>query len=384
METQWKELYQPFVEFKILQDGCSPFVKAMMMPNLLCLYDNLKEFTTKHPEFEPLLPLDPTNMTTIRCFWNGDTDNGFLSQYYPCSLEVGDKHYGSLEEYITALKIKLSKEGFRKEAKHIIRLGCYLKFSQNPELRQRLLDTKSDILTAAGNDQIFSVELAELDDDVPPEENNNLLGICLMSVRDELRCWAPNTKDIKQNQSTHPSVKRNLSTASPPRVNKQKRRKIDEGTIHVWTDGACPKNGSSHAVAGIGVYFSDRDPRNVSQRFEPYEGMRATNQTAELAAAVKAIEICLDHPHVKKICLHTDSKYTIDCATKWIQQWKRNGWMTSKKTPVKNKPLVEKLWKLAMTNQKNVPVEFIHVRGHSGIHGNECADKLAVAACKLQ
>ena len=151
--------------------------------------------------------------------------------------------------------------------------------------------------------------------------------------------------------------------------------------LPVVPDGACPSNGKGD-VAGIGVFFGDDDPRNVSRRFVPYSDMRATNQTAELSAAVEALKICLKQPDVKHILLHTDSMYTINCATRWIKRWKENGWKTANGKPVKNTALIKELWKLAFDNDKDVDVQFIHVRGHSGIYENEQADKLATAACK--
>ncbi|GME97141.1 unnamed protein product [Ambrosiozyma monospora] len=85
----------------------------------------------------------------------------------------------------------------------------------------------------------------------------------------------------------------------------------------------------------------------------------------------------------KKYTIATDSKYSIDCVTKWADSWKKNGWKNSQGKPVQNKEVIQSiLEKKDRLNQiyKNNnwgEVEFKHVKGHAGIHGNEMADQLA-------
>ncbi|BES93577.1 RnaseH [Nesidiocoris tenuis] len=143
----------------------------------------------------------------------------------------------------------------------------------------------------------------------------------------------------------------------------------DDKTVSVYTDGACSSNGRSEAKAGIGVWFSHNHPLNVSA---PVKGA-PTNNTAEIQAARIAITQAAS-AGIKNLAIHTDSKFVIDCITKWIHRWKKNGWKLSTGGPVKNK--VE-LLKLDEAIQSLDSVQWIHVRGHCGNLGNEMADRLA-------
>ncbi|GLG92320.1 Ribonuclease H1 [Gryllus bimaculatus] len=142
----------------------------------------------------------------------------------------------------------------------------------------------------------------------------------------------------------------------------------EDGYVIVYTDGACEKNGRCGAKAGIGVWFGDSHPLNIS---EPVHG-RATNNTAEIQAAVQALEVA-KRAGVKRILVHTDSEFTINCITKWVKKWVKNNWKVASGADVKNK---EDLI-LLLEAMKNIEVKWEHVRGHRGIHGNEMADRLA-------
>ncbi len=138
--------------------------------------------------------------------------------------------------------------------------------------------------------------------------------------------------------------------------------------IVVYTDGACPNNGKKDAIGGVGVWFGDNDSRNVSERLP---GDKQTNQRAEIYATIRALQVLEGTPGVVEIC--TDSMYVINAMTQWIA-----GWMLKKWADVQNADLFQKLQELACKRT----IIWTHVKGHSGIHGNEMADKLAVAGCK--
>jgi ribonuclease HI len=152
-------------------------------------------------------------------------------------------------------------------------------------------------------------------------------------------------------------------------------------TLEIWTDGATSNNGSQDKGsirAGIGVWFGNGDPLNIS---EPFLLENPTNQRAEILAIIRAMEQ-LDAYEVEMevpVVLYTDSKYCQNAYMKWIPNWRKPsvGWKTAKGTPVKNKELLEKMYDL-LTKRK---VTVKHVSGHAGIEGNEEADKLAVAGC---
>ena len=80
--------------------------------------------------------------------------------------------------------------------------------------------------------------------------------------------------------------------------------------IYVFTDGACSNNGKINAKASIGIYFKDNDPRNISRRIKG----KQTNNTAELSAILEVFKICSkDIEDGKKIIIHSDSTYSIQC-----------------------------------------------------------------------
>jgi ribonuclease HI len=104
---------------------------------------------------------------------------------------------------------------------------------------------------------------------------------------------------------------------------------------------------------------------------------KPTNQLAELYAISKALEICLadDKLRKKRILIATDSKYAYNCMKLWIPTWKKNGWIKTDNKPVKHSSLL----KIMDYQREQLNVEFMHVRAHSGLPGNEMADQLAVA-----
>ncbi|XP_014600395.1 PREDICTED: ribonuclease H1 [Polistes canadensis] len=138
----------------------------------------------------------------------------------------------------------------------------------------------------------------------------------------------------------------------------------------VYTDGACSLNGFKGARAGIGVWFPAPHLKhlNISQ---PAIG-KATNNRAEIQAVTMAARQA-KKAGIKKLRICTDSKFLINCITKWMPKWKRNGWLTASKGPVINK---EEL--LEMERElESLQIIWNHVKGHSGVYGNEMADKYA-------
>ncbi len=139
-------------------------------------------------------------------------------------------------------------------------------------------------------------------------------------------------------------------------------------TIEIWTDGACSGN---PGPGGWGVVV--RANGSMSEMFggEP----ATTNNRMELMAAIKALESA---PAGSSVILHTDSQYVKDGLGKWIHGWKRNGWKTADKKPVKN----QELWqRLDAANQLH-KVDWRWVKGHAGDAGNERADTLARRGCE--
>ncbi|KAH6617626.1 ribonuclease H-like domain-containing protein [Chaetomium tenue] len=157
----------------------------------------------------------------------------------------------------------------------------------------------------------------------------------------------------------------------------KKSTKAQNGLVIVYTDGSSLGNGRVGATAGVGVYFGDNDPRNVSERLE---GETQTNQRAELTAILRALEII---DLAQDLEIRTDSKYSIQCVTEWYINWERNGWKT-RSGPVKNQDLVQLVRdKLEEREAKGGRTQFIWVKGHDTDQGNIAADQLAVAGARL-
>ena len=147
----------------------------------------------------------------------------------------------------------------------------------------------------------------------------------------------------------------------------EEEEKIEEEKIEVvYTDGSTSNNGKIHSVGGCGVWFAHNNQRNISEKYN--FDLPATNQKCELYAIYLAIKNTN-----KALKIRTDSKYSINCLTNWYKTWEKNGWVNSNKKPIKNKKLIKMILKV-MINRK---ITFEYVKGHSGVIGNDEADKLA-------
>jgi len=133
--------------------------------------------------------------------------------------------------------------------------------------------------------------------------------------------------------------------------------------VEVYADGACKGNPGR---GGWGAILQSGSLVKELYGGEPH----TTNNRMELTAVIRALE-AMKRPSVVRI--HTDSQYVQKGITAWIHNWKRRGWRTADKTPVKNEDLWRRLDELCAMHR----VEWIWVRGHAGNVGNERADRLA-------
>ncbi|MFY8094099.1 MAG: ribonuclease HI [Niveispirillum sp.] len=133
--------------------------------------------------------------------------------------------------------------------------------------------------------------------------------------------------------------------------------------VDAFTDGACSGN---PGPGGWGVLLRWNGTEKELKGGEP----DTTNNRMELLAAINALE-ALKRP--VPIRLHTDSQYVKNGITTWIHGWKKNGWKTASKDPVKN----EDLWRRLDDLVARHTVEFHWVKGHAGHVENERADQLA-------
>jgi ribonuclease HI len=139
-----------------------------------------------------------------------------------------------------------------------------------------------------------------------------------------------------------------------------------DGTVEIFTDGACSGN------PGPGGWGALLRFRGVEKELSGGENP-TTNNRMELMAAIEALK-ALKRP--ARVRLWTDSVYVRDGITKWIHGWKRSGWKTADKKPVKNVDL----WQALLAAAGPHDVEWRWIKGHAGHVENERADALARGA----
>ena len=139
--------------------------------------------------------------------------------------------------------------------------------------------------------------------------------------------------------------------------------KADAKVVDIYTDGACSGNPGPGGWGALLLYDGHEKELHGGEA-------QTTNNRMELMAAIMALE-SLKRP--VKARLHTDSQYLRGGITQWIHDWKRKGWRTADKKPVKNVDL----WQRLEAALERHDVQWLWVRGHAGHPENERADALA-------
>ena len=139
-------------------------------------------------------------------------------------------------------------------------------------------------------------------------------------------------------------------------------------TVHLFTDGACSGN---PGPGGWGLIL--RHPATGKEIERSGAEANTTNNRMELMAAIEGLAL-LTRPSVVE--LYSDSQYVLKGLKEWLSSWKRRGWKTADKKPVKNVELWQRLDELAQKHD----VRMHWIRGHQGHPENERADRLAVKA----
>jgi ribonuclease HI len=134
-------------------------------------------------------------------------------------------------------------------------------------------------------------------------------------------------------------------------------------TTEIYTDGACRGN---PGPGGWGVLIIAGGHRKTMHGGDPL----TTNNRMELMAAIEALNALKNG---QRVVLHTDSKYVMDGINEWMPNWKKRGWKTAARKPVKNKDLWQTLDEAVARHE----IDWRWVRGHDGNPGNEAADALA-------
>ena len=133
--------------------------------------------------------------------------------------------------------------------------------------------------------------------------------------------------------------------------------------VEIYTDGACRGNPGPGGWGALLVAGKHRKTLHGGER-------ETTNNRMELMAAIEALNALKGSC---KVVLYTDSRYVMDGINDWMPRWKKRGWKTSARKPVKN----QDLWQALDEAIGRHDIEWKWVRGHTGVDGNEAADALA-------
>lgn len=141
--------------------------------------------------------------------------------------------------------------------------------------------------------------------------------------------------------------------------------------VTIFSDGACSGNPGPGGWGAILIYGEHR------LEISGFEA-ETTNQKMEMKAALAALEKLKEPCAVRLV---SDSAYLINGFNqKWLDKWQKNGWQTSKKTPVEN----QELWKALLAQAQKHKIEWVKVKGHAGHPENERCDELAKQAIEAK
>lgn len=169
---------------------------------------------------------------------------------------------------------------------------------------------------------------------------------------------SPVDKEIKQKKAV---IKTNIQD-------------LNFAEINIYCDGACSPN-PGKSGSGIAIYEKEQ----LTQLWYGLHEKHGTNNTAELNALYEALKIA--EKNIKKyktVQILSDSKYSIDCITKWANGWKNKGWTRGKGEDIKNLEIIKSSYYLYQQLKGNLTIS--HVKGHANIEGNELSDRMAVLA----
>lgn len=169
---------------------------------------------------------------------------------------------------------------------------------------------------------------------------------------------------IKYNQKTILDLINNFSTITIESIIKDLSCNIkSQENVYIFSDGGCKENGKKNAKAGYSVYCKEYDIFNKTREIIK----NPSNNVAELSGIRYIFKILSTDENKelfknKNIIIVSDSKYSIDCITKWSNNWIKNGWLNSKKEVVKNKEIIQEI----LEYKKNIfNSEFKHVFSHT-------------------
>lgn len=170
------------------------------------------------------------------------------------------------------------------------------------------------------------------------------------------------------------STKVKPSTKSTYKTNTTNTTSTDNAEIQIYCDGACSPNPGKSGT-GLAVYQHGK----ISALYYGLYQANGTNNTAELNGLLYAFKLAKQYlSTVEKVQVLSDSKYSIDCITKWAKGWQAKGWTRGKGEEIKNLALIKECFSLYQAIKTQLVIS--HVKGHANIEGNELSDRMAVLA----
>ena len=148
--------------------------------------------------------------------------------------------------------------------------------------------------------------------------------------------------------------------------------------IQIYCDGACSPNPGKSGT-GLAVYQQGK----INSLYYGLYQANGTNNTAELNGLLYSFKLAKKYlDNVEQVQVLSDSKYSIDCITKWAKGWQAKGWTRGKGEEIKNVNLIKECFALYQEIKQKLVIS--HVKGHANIEGNELSDRMAVLARKQQ
>ena len=169
------------------------------------------------------------------------------------------------------------------------------------------------------------------------------------------------------------SAKKTVHNSYSHPVNKE-AKKVPTAEIQIYCDGACSPNPGKSGT-GIALYQQGK----VTSLYYGLYQANGTNNTAELNGLLYAFKLAKKYlVKFEQVQILSDSKYSIDCITKWAKGWQAKGWTRGKGEEIKNLNLIKECFSLYQEIKKQLIIS--HVKGHANIEGNELSDRMAVLA----
>ena len=183
---------------------------------------------------------------------------------------------------------------------------------------------------------------------------------------------ASSSTSTSGSSSTKPSAAGKPKKAKVPPLSQQQITDMPFD-IKIFTDGACEPN-PGEAGTGLAVYLKNELTELWYGLYQPM----GTNNTAELQGLKQALILAKEKLQAGlSIAIYCDSKYSIDCITKWASGWEKKGW-TKSGGEIKNLDIIKPAY--ALYQELASQITIYHVNGHVGIEGNELADRMSIVA----